>query len=288
MRIRSFALVTAAVVTFAACGGDDSTTTTTLSPQDEHAADHAEQGDHGDHDADTTMDHSEGSMDHGEHGEHGEAAVAKPLPTMPDGTLDPDGVDLSGVEGVTADQQAYAEDLLVRSIRTLPRWSNYDDAVADGYLSIGDGLTGEEHVIKWDAIDDDNWLDPNEPESLVYKVVRDADGTTTKTLEAAMFLLPKQFTLDNVPTDGGALMQYHIHDDLCFTDAPQPLVRGLRPLGGECTPPLVAFNPNAMIHVWIRPNACGPFAALQGVGGGQIKDGEEVSCLHEHGSELGL
>jgi hypothetical protein len=269
------------LLTVAACGSDDadepadseaSTTTIEQSSTTEH--DMADMEEHGEHD------------DHGEPDDEAEATgVAKPLPVLADGTLDPEGVDLSGVEGVTAQQQAYAEDLLVRSINTLPKWANYDDAIDDGYLSIGDDLTGEEHVIKWDTIDDDNWLDPNEPEALVYKVVRNADGTTTKTLEAAMFLLPDQFNLENAPTDGGALMQFHIHDDLCFTDSPQPLVRGLRPHGGECQPPLVAFDPNIMIHVWIRPNACGPFAALQGVGGGQIKTGEKVSCLHEHGSE---
>jgi hypothetical protein len=238
------------------------------------------------------MDHSdpEHDMEHGEH-DHDAAppAVAKPLPVLADGTLDPAGVDLSGIEGVTAEQQTYAEGLLVRTIETLPKWSRYEDAIADGYLSIGDQLTGEEHVIKWDLIEDDVWLDPSQPESLVYKVERQADGTEVRTLEAAMFLLPEQFTLDNAPTDGGALMQYHIHDNLCFTGFPHPRVAGLRDHGGPCPEGLEAFNPNIMVHVWIRPNECGPFAALQGVGGGQIKDGEDVSCLHDHGStELGL
>ena len=30
-----------------------------------------------------------------------------------------------------------------------------------------------------------------------------------------------------------------------------------------------------MIHVWITPNECGPFAALEGVGAGTIAAGEE-------------
>ncbi len=30
-----------------------------------------------------------------------------------------------------------------------------------------------------------------------------------------------------------------------------------------------------MIHVWITPHPCGPFAALEGVGAGQIAAGEE-------------
>jgi hypothetical protein len=39
-----------------------------------------------------------------------------------------------------------------------------------------------------------------------------------------------------------------------------------------------------MIHVWIVPHECGPFAALEGVGAGQIKPGEERLCDHAHGA----
>jgi hypothetical protein len=41
-----------------------------------------------------------------------------------------------------------------------------------------------------------------------------------------------------------------------------------------------------MIHVWIVPNPCGPFAALEGIGGGQIKAGQTRLCDHVHGSGL--
>ncbi len=126
-------------------------------------------------------------------------------------------------------------------------------------------------------------LDPTHPEALVYHVDRDGG----RTLEAAMFVLPKEYNLDNVPDVGGALVQYHVHDDLCFTPPPAPKVAGLTSVGGTCGAPLVKFNPNVMIHVWIRPNPCGPFAALQGVGAGQIKEGEARACDHVHG-RLGL
>ena len=39
-----------------------------------------------------------------------------------------------------------------------------------------------------------------------------------------------------------------------------------------------------MIHVWIEPNVCGPFAALEGVAGGTIASGEERLCDHVHGA----
>jgi hypothetical protein len=41
-----------------------------------------------------------------------------------------------------------------------------------------------------------------------------------------------------------------------------------------------------MIHVWIVPNVCGPFAALEGVGAGQIKPGQQRLCDHLHSNTL--
>jgi hypothetical protein len=43
-----------------------------------------------------------------------------------------------------------------------------------------------------------------------------------------------------------------------------------------------------MIHVWITPHKCGPFAALEGVGAGQIEAGEERLCDHRHGANAGF
>jgi hypothetical protein len=39
-----------------------------------------------------------------------------------------------------------------------------------------------------------------------------------------------------------------------------------------------------MIHVWIIPHECGPFAALEGIAGGRIPDGESRLCDHVHGT----
>ena len=38
-----------------------------------------------------------------------------------------------------------------------------------------------------------------------------------------------------------------------------------------------------MIHVWTEPHPCGPFAALEGVAGGTIPEGESRLCDHAHG-----
>jgi hypothetical protein len=213
--------------------------------------------------------------------------LAKPLTYQADGIVDPNSVDLSGVAGVSPTQQKDAENLLVSTIKTLPQWNDIEKAKADGFQSIGDGLTGEEHLLHWDWIDDATVFDPAHPESLVYKVDR---ATGTKTLEAAMFIMPKQYTLDNTPPIDSPLVQFHEHDNLCFNAATAtlgPQVRGLTNAAGECPAGLTKFNPNIQVHVWIRKNDCGPFAALLGVGAGQIKGGVERSCVHDH-TKLGL
>jgi len=205
----------------------------------------------------------------------GPAVVApKPYdPTQP--------IDLGGVPGVTPEQQARAENLIAVTLLRLPKFADPAVAEAAGYRSIGDGLTGHEHYINWSLINDDVVLDPDQPESLVYEV---RPGQPKK-LVSAMFMLPEGQTLDTVPDIGGPLTQWHIHDDLCFTDDPlAPRVAGVTAVGGSCRPPLRKLAPVPMIHVWITPHACGPFAALEGVGAGQVKPGEVQLCDHAHGA----
>ncbi|MEN9823309.1 MAG: hypothetical protein RLZ04_1735, partial [Actinomycetota bacterium] len=190
-------------------------------------------------------------------------------------------IDLSGTPGVTAEQQAAAENLIAITLWKLPQWADYRDAEAAGFHSIGDALTGHEHFIQWDWINDDIILDPNYPESLVYEPQPDG----SKKLVSAMYMLPDTVALEDVPDIGGELMQWHIHDNLCFTSDPvAPTVAGVTTSAGTCPAPLTKFRPAPMIHVWIEAHPCGPFAALEGVGAGQILEGEERLCDHAHGS----
>ncbi len=194
-------------------------------------------------------------------------------------------IDLSGVDGVTPEQQAAAENLVAVNIVRLPQWADYHTAEAAGYKSIGDGLTGFEHFIKWDSINDDVALDPDHPESLVY--VPQPDGS--KQLVSAMYMLPDTVALADVPDIGGKLMQWHIHDNLCFTADPvAPQVAGITSADGTCRAGLTKLPTAPMIHVWITPNKCGPFSALEGVGAGQVLPGETTNCDHVHGSSTGL
>jgi hypothetical protein len=219
------------------------------------------------------------------HGHQGSAAADVTGAATGDVTTQPYDpnlpIDLGGVDGVTPEQQAFAENLVAATVRDLPQWADLDVVEAAGFHSIGDSVTGHEHYIQWDWIDDDVWLDPDHPESLVFEPQPDG----TKRLVSAMFMLPSGYPLEDVPEWGGALMQWHVHGDLCFTDDPEaPQVAGLKPIGGSCQPPLVDFPLSPMIHVWITPTPCGPFAALEGIAGGQVPEGEAVLCDHAHGS----
>jgi hypothetical protein len=223
---------------------------------------------------DQRIDMCSHSHDHTGAGDGTGTTEPKPYdPTQP--------IDLSGTAGVTPEQQAAAENLVAVNVVQLPQWSDYKTAEAAGFHSIHDGATGFEHFIHWDWINDDITLDPDHPEALVYKPQLDG----SKQLVSAMYMLQDTVALKDVPDIGGALMQWHIHDDLCFTDDPvAPRVAGLTDSKGQCGSGLKTFPPAPMIHVWITPHRCGPFAALEGVGAGQIDDGETRLCDHVHGA----
>jgi len=226
-------------------------------------------GGHGDDGQVAAADHHGDDDDHGG-GAHAAEAVAVPYdPTKP--------IDLGGIEGVTPEQQAMAENIVAVTVMRLGQWADPAVAEAAGFRSIGDGATGVEHFVHAGFRADGIFFDPDQPESLVY------DTTSgERRLVAAMYMVDEGTPLEDVPDWGGALMQWHIHDNLCYS--PEGKVRGLTDAQGNCAPGLVKPVPTPMIHVWIEPHPCGPFAALEGIGGGQILEGEEVLCDHAHGA----
>ncbi len=200
-------------------------------------------------------------------------ASAPAVTTHPYNPLLP--IDLSGVPGVTPEEQARAENLVAATVDLLPQWSDPAYDQAHGFFSIGDGVTGTEHYLNMQFIQDNAMLDPDRPESLVF------DTTVhPKKLVAAMYMATPGMTLQTVPDIGGPLTQWHIHDNLCFTAAGK--VGGLTQPDGSCAAPLTKGALIPMIHVWIEPHKCGPFAALEGVGGGQIAAGQTVACDQLH------
>jgi hypothetical protein len=209
---------------------------------------------------------------------HPGTVSAEPAPAVPPHPFDPDlPIDLGGVPGVTPQEQARAENLLADTLLRLPQWSDPAFDEAHGFFSIHDGRTGVEHYVNLTYMADDAMLDPDKPESLVFDTT-----VTPKRLVAAMYMATPEMTLAQVPDIGGALTQWHIHSNLCFND--QGHVTGLTQADGTCGGGLIKGAETPMIHVWIVAHKCGPFAALEGVGGGQVAPGQPVSCDHVHGS----
>jgi hypothetical protein len=206
---------------------------------------------------------------------HAASEVASAVPPHPFDPALP--IDLSGVPGVTPREQAQAQNLLAATVLLLPQWADpaYDEA--HGFFSIGDGRSGTEHYVNPAFINDDVMLDPDKPESLVFDTT-----VTPKRLVAAMYMGTPGMTLAQAPDIGGPLTQWHIHNNLCFNNHGR--IVGLTQPDGTCPQPLVKGPETPMIHVWIVPHKCGPFAALEGNAGGQVAPGQTVACDHVHGA----
>jgi hypothetical protein len=210
-------------------------------------------------------------------------STAVPSSTQPPTTVkafDPkQPIDLSGTPGVTHAEQMRAEKLVRTTLADIPKYDDPTVAQAAGYRSIGDGVTGDEHYVKWSYVNDGDILDPKKPESLVYEW-----RNGKQSLVAAMYMLPFGSHFTDIPDVGGALTQWHVHRDLCLTDNPQQkLIAGLTSVDGACPAGTTKAGNTPMLHVWIVPNPCGPFAALEGVGAGQVPEGQTRLCDTAHG-----
>ena len=127
-------------------------------------------------------------------------------PTLP--------IDLGGVEGVTPEQQARAENLIAITLLRLPQCADYKVAEAAGFRSIGDAATGDEHFINIAYFDDG--AHPRPGPSRVARV-RAAAATARRSSSPRCSCSAPNQTLDDVPDVGGTLTQWHIHNNLCFT-----------------------------------------------------------------------
>lgn len=192
-------------------------------------------------------------------------------------------IDFSGIGGVTSEQAARATTLIQSAQRDLPKYAKTSAAMADGYLSIGDGLTGFEHFIKYSLLTDGRVLDTTAPESLVYEV-----NGGVKTLVSAMFIANPGTPLTDTTlvNYAGGLMQWHVHSNLCWlTINGVPKVVGVTNSAGICLIGTLQTGGAPMVHVWITPHVCGPFAALEGNGAGvaDASDAERVDlCNKDH------
>jgi hypothetical protein len=206
------------------------------------------------------------------------STVADPKPSTSGKGID--GIDLGGTPGVTPAEQVRAEKLVAQTIVDLRRFETPAEAYAAGYRSIGDGESGDEHYVNWSYVTDRDILDPSRPQSVVYEYRNGSQRAV-----AAMYMLPFGSTFADVPDVGGPLTQWHVHRDLCLTDNPQQrILSSLTSVNGACPPGTTKAGDTPMLHVWVVPNPCGPFAALEGIGAGQVPAGQTRLCDTQYAS----
>jgi hypothetical protein len=182
-----------------------------------------------------------------DHGSSGDDAT--------DGEIDTSGPIISVDDPrLTEAQRAAAISLIDRTTAGMAKYPDEAAVKAAGFMTIGDSATGFEHYVNWTYLLDSHEMDPNHIESVVLRVAEDG----TKTVESAMYILSVGKTMDDVPDIAGSLTTFHKHDDLCFS--------GTRVIGlaqdGHCASGILLITP-PMIHVWLTPQECGPFAGIE-------------------------
>lgn len=215
--------------------------------------DHATEGGAG---ADAAAHHDAAAAADEGHG-HGDAA-AEPVTSLSD-------------PRVTDEQRTAAQDLIDRTVDGMARFSTVESVSAAGYYSIGDASTGYEHFVSPAHMADGIELDPARIESIVFRVLPDG----TRQLGSAMYILDGGSTMDDVPDIAGELTTWHDHQNLCWDGG---RVVGVLDADGACTNG--TFRPTApMLHVWMLPHRCGPFAGIEGAHG--------AGCGHGHADHAG-
>ena len=186
-----------------------------------------------------------GDPGHANPGDPGDPGHGHPTEPMPTG-FDPNW---------TPEQTAFAQSLIDRTTAAMPQFANPAILPLMNYSYIFDGRTPGtyQHWINTGLLGDSHTLDPQVPESLVFR--NTGDGSV---LEAAMYMLGLGADLNHLPADSAFLPGWHIHTNLCF-DNNFHLV-GVT-VNGVCerghflpTPP--------MLHIWIVDTPCGRFAGV--------------------------
>ena len=186
---------------------------------------------------------------------HPPADPGDPTPTGPIISLDDPRV-------TTLQRQIATE--MIAEVEAALAGKTVESIKAAGYSWIGDGGGGGyQHYVNWTYYVDGIELDPSRIESIVVQ-----NGQ----LVSGMYILNPGKTMADVPALAGELTTWHDHQNLCFdlTRNP-PMLVGLA-VDGVCAHGTLTPTP-PMLHVWLVPHPCGPFAGIETHGG---------TCGHEH------
>lgn len=189
------------------------------------------------------------------------SASAEDEPDDPDGLLPPGDWEPWQVERML--------DLIADAEEKLPAFSDVSTLPDRGFFKLGVTTPGGfEHWYHVGSFFDEHVLDPEHPESLVFR--RTATGNE---LVAVMLFLDAGTTMDDVPDELRWLPGWHVHSEGCVDEL--GLVVGFTiPGTNSCPPGSRPADGPPMVHVWIADNECGHRFAGTGLTG--------VHCDHGH------
>ena len=151
----------------------------------------------------------------------------------------------------TGAQMEAAMQLVQTTTSAVARYKNLDVAKADGYVPITDTRYPVVHYLNAGDMNDQDVLDPNHVQSLVY-----AFTPSGPVLVAAMYLMPS--VGEDGPMPGGCLTQWHAHTNLCV-GGPSGTISGFQ-TQGVCPAGERPLETPEMMHVWQVPVPGGPLA----------------------------
>ena len=80
-----------------------------------------------------------------------------------------------------------------------------------------------------------------------------------------MYMLPFGSRFTDAPDVGGALTQWHVHEDLCLTNDPtQKTLAGFVAINGKCQPGTAKAGAMPMLHVWVAAERLRPVRGARG------------------------
>ena len=187
---------------------------------------------------------------------------------------------LNQVAGVSLDEQREAETLLRETRLAAHLYSDIDAMEALGYRSLEPmPINGYVHYINIDLVQDEYVLDPKKPESFLFSVDL---FTGEHKLAAVMYMLGADWLGKPVPTIGGELIPWHAHVNLCTSPGEDGEIKATMSAGSSHTCTTGSRKePLPMIHVWVVPHPCGPFADVS-THGETVRLSGKILCDKNH------
>lgn len=163
-------------------------------------------------------------------------------------------MNVGGSTETSVAQQTEADHLWAETAAFTARYHDPAVAAADGYRV--DGIAGNDfHATNPVYRDDGAVLDPTRPENLIYSM-----GPHGPVLLGVMF--ETEGLEKDPPPTGGAVLDWHRHEQVCFSLAPPGIAGLVDPFGNCPAGSLAVPTTNSMMHVWTISGAPSRFGDL--------------------------